>query len=181
MELLIQKSDYAKYRINKGGLSISNKFKKFLSWRTSTGRNMMDIAKIDQRIRLGAKLLSNYKDVLIIGTKFDEKYSKKFAELMGFKFLSKFRCGMLSNPEYKGYLEPEIIFVTNTELLRNAISEAELVGLPVIGYCNTDSNLSCIDYIIPINTTSEKALAVAFWLIAKECLNKKITLEEFLE
>jgi small subunit ribosomal protein S2 len=183
MELLIPKSEYIKYRINKGGLEKNKKLERFISWKTDDGRNIFNIQELDNRLRVAAKFLFN-KDIVVIPTKLDEKYTKRFCEILGFKYIPHYKASIFSNPLNKEFYEPDIVFLTNIEQYRNVVEEANLNRIPVVCFCNTNSNISGVDLIIPLNTTSKKAIAVALWLILNEIKKlkkeKEISLEEFI-
>lgn len=184
MELLIPKSEYIKYRINKGGLEKNKKLERFISWKTPTGRNIFNIIEIDRRLRLAAKFLLN-KEVAVVSSKLDEKYVEKFCNILGFKFIKHYKASIFSNPRGKEFYEPDIIFITNINQHRNVVEEAMLNRIPVIAFCNTNSDISGVDFIIPLNTTSKKAIALALWLILSEMKKlkkeKEINFKEFIK
>ena len=47
------------------------------------------------------------------------------------------------------------------------------MGIPVIAFCDTDSPTSYVDLIIPTNNRGRKALALVFWLLAREVLRAR--------
>jgi ribosomal protein uS2 len=184
MELLIPKSEYIKYRINRGNLKKNKKMERFISWKTSSGRNIFNIQEIDKRLRIAAKFLLN-KEVVVVSTKLDKDYVEKFCNYLGFVHISHYKASIFSNPLNKEFYEPDAIFITNVDQHRNVIEEANLNRIPTIAFCNTNSDTSGIDLIIPLNTTNKKAIAVALWLILNEIRKMKgeegITLEDFVK
>lgn len=169
--------------MNKGELNRNKKLDRFIAWGTSGGRNMFSIQKIDERIRIAAKFLSG-KKILVVCTELDEEYCKKFGDLIGAQVTSGYSSSALSNPENKDYFEPEILLVTNVDESRNAVDEAVINRLPVVAFCNTDSDTSGVDLIIPINTTNRNGIGVALWLILNEMKSikkeKSPSLDDFL-
>lgn len=145
---------------------MNKKLEKFIDWKTTSGRNMFNIQQIDERLKFAFKFLAGKKEILVVGSELDEKCQKIFGELISAKVVDKFSAGMLSNPFYKKYTEPEILFTTNADLNKNAIEEANLVNIPTIAFCNTNSDISGVDLVVPINTTNQKAIMVSLWLIA---------------
>ncbi len=184
MDLLIPKAEYIKYRINKGNLEKNKKLDRFISLETSVGRNLFDISSIDNRLRIAAKFFDN-KSVAVISTDFDEKYVKKFCEHTGFTHVKHYTASIFSNPQNERFFEPDLIFVTNIDLNRNAVEEANTNKIPVTAFSNTNSNISGLDFLIPLNTTSKKAIGVALWLITNEIKKarkeKEISFEDFME
>ena len=53
------------------------------------------------------------------------------------------------------------------------VEEASLVGVPVIALASTDNSKSNVDLVIPMNNKGRRALAIAFWLIAREILKER--------
>lgn len=183
MELLIPRSEYIKYKVNKGELSKNKKFDRFISWITPAGRNMFSIHKIDERVRVAAKFLLD-KNFLIVCTELDKEYCKKFGELTGAKVVSNYSSSILSNPNNKDYFETELLFLTNVDENRNAVQEANINQIPVLAFCNTNSDISGVDLVVPLNITNKGAIGVVLWLILNEIKKlkkeKPILLEEFI-
>ena len=184
MELLIPKREYIKYRVNMGKFKKNKKLVKFIHWSTSAGRNMFSIQKIDERIRIAARFLLD-KDFLIVGTELDEEYCKKFGKFTGAKVISNYTSSILSNPNNKEYFEPDVLFVTNVDENLNAIQEANINRIPVLAFCNTNSDVSGVDLIVPLNTSNKYAIGLSLWLILNEMRKlkkeEKIPFEEFMK
>ena len=53
---------------------------------------------------------------------------------------------------------PEVLFVMDVGYEKNAISEAKKLGIPVVGIVDTNNNPAGIDYIIPGNDDSIRAV-----------------------
>jgi len=168
MELLIPSEDYKKYRMNKGEVFRNKKLDRFLSWETPSGRNMFSIQAIDERIRVAAKFLCTKKNVVLVGSELENAAAQEFGKATGATVIEKYRSSLFSNPKNSKYTEPEVIFVTNADENRNVIDEANLNNIPVVAFCNTNSDTEGIDIIVPINTTNQKALEITLWLIANE-------------
>ena len=184
MDLLIPRSDYIRYKVNKGELSKNKKLDRFLSWKTPAGRNMFSIHKIDERLRITAKFLLN-KQPLIVCSDLDEEYCKKFGELSKLKVVSNYSSSIISNPNTKEYFEPELLFVTNVDENRNAVNEANLNHIPILAFCNTNSDISGVDLIIPLNITNKNAIGISLWLVLNEMRKLKkenpVPIEDFME
>lgn len=64
---------------------------------------------------------------------------------------------------------PDILFVIDVEHERIAVQEANKLGIPVIGVVDTNSDPSGIDYIIPGNDDSIRAVKLYVTAIADAC------------
>ncbi len=85
-------------------------------------------------------------------------------------------------------MEPHVVVVTDPRGDAQALQEASKIGIPVVALCDTDNSTAGVDIVIPTNNKGKKALAVIYWLIAKETLRERgelkddfIPLEEFGE
>jgi small subunit ribosomal protein S2 len=87
--------------------------------------------------------------------------------------VGRFIPGSLTNPASKDYIEPSIIMVTDPRADSQAIKEAVKTRLPVVALCDTDSNATNIDLIIPTNNKGRKALSAVYWLLARQLLRER--------
>jgi small subunit ribosomal protein S2 len=92
-----------------------------------------------------------------------------FAKVTGAKsVVGRFIPGTLTNPEYRDFVEPDVVVVTDPIGDSQAVKEAVDVGVPVIAMCDTNNMTTHIDIVIPTNNKGRKALALIYWLLAKE-------------
>jgi small subunit ribosomal protein S2 len=80
---------------------------------------------------------------------------------------------MLSNPLYPNRLEPNVIIVSDPKADVQAVKEASSIGIPVIALCSTDNDFSFVDLVIPTNNKGRRALAVIYWLLARQILRER--------
>jgi small subunit ribosomal protein S2 len=73
--------------------------------------------------------------------------------------------------EMKGL--PAAMFVVDTGMHNIAIQEAQKLGIPVIGIVDTNNDPSGIDYIIPGNDDSARAIKLYAAAVADACLHGK--------
>ena len=66
---------------------------------------------------------------------------------------------------------PDAIFVIDVDHERIAVTEANKLGIPVIGIVDTNSNPDGVDYVIPGNDDAIKAIQLYVESIANACLN----------
>ncbi|MFT4517836.1 MAG: small subunit ribosomal protein S2 [Halioglobus sp.] len=69
---------------------------------------------------------------------------------------------------------PDALFVVDVDHERIAITEANKLGIPVIGIVDTNSNPDGVDYIIPGNDDAIRAIKLYVTAIADACLAGKI-------
>ncbi|MGO2241163.1 MAG: 30S ribosomal protein S2 [Halomonas sp.] len=77
---------------------------------------------------------------------------------------------------------PDALFVIDVDHERIAINEANKLGIPVIGVVDTNSNPDGVDYVIPGNDDSIRAIQIYVKAIADACGRaKESNAQEFVE
>ncbi len=141
------------------------------------GLFVLDVKKTDDRIRVTAKFLSRYEHskVAVAATRlYAQEPIKKFCQLTGATpLIGRFIPGQLSNPQYPGRIDPEVILVSDPRADAQAVKEASKVGIPIVALCSTDNEFSGVDLVIPTNNKGRRALAVIFWLLARQVLRER--------
>jgi small subunit ribosomal protein S2 len=157
------------------------------------GLFVLDVQKTDERIRVAAKFLARFEPAKIAvtaGRLYAQEPVKKFCELTGATpVIGRFIPGLLSNPLYSNRIDPEVIVVSDPRADAQAVREASRVGVPIVALCSTDNEFAGVDLIIPTNNKGRRALAVIFWLLARQVLRERgelaadkdppITIEDF--
>jgi small subunit ribosomal protein S2 len=87
--------------------------------------------------------------------------------------VGRFIPGLLSNPLYPNRIEPEVLVVSDPRADAQAVKEAGSVGIPVVALCSTDNEFTGVDLIIPTNNKGRRALAVIYWLLARQVLRER--------
>ncbi len=141
------------------------------------GLFVLDIKKTDERIRIAAKFLSRFEPAKIsaVAARLYARYpAKKFCETVKATPLAgRFVPGSLSNPLYPDHLEPAVIIVSDPKADVQAVKEAGIMGIPVVALCSTDNEFSGVDFVIPTNNKGRRALAVIYWMLARQILREK--------
>jgi small subunit ribosomal protein S2 len=66
---------------------------------------------------------------------------------------------------------PNIMFIIDTNKEANAIDEAKRLGIPVVAILDSNCNPDLIDYPIPGNDDSSRAIALYCELVSKACID----------
>jgi small subunit ribosomal protein S2 len=147
------------------------------------GLYIIDVKKTDEKIKTAAKFISKYnpEDVLAVSIRqYGQKPVKKMGELTGIRILDgRFRPGSLTNPNAKGFFEPSLLIVTDPLADQQALHEAENIGIPVIGLCDTNNETKYLDIIIPTNNKGRRALALIYWLLTREILKQQAKIKKY--
>ncbi|MEM2884736.1 MAG: 30S ribosomal protein S2 [Thermoproteota archaeon] len=154
--------------------------KPFIRTVRSDGLSILNLQLIDDRIRIASLFMSRFepsKIVAVSGKEYGKVPVQKFCEHVGaFPVVGRFPPGLFSNPVFSGHISPEVVIVSDPKVDYKAITEASIVGVPVIGICDTDNSCSDVDLIIPGNNKGRRALAAVFYLLAREILRIRGTI-----
>jgi small subunit ribosomal protein S2 len=141
------------------------------------GLFVLDVQKTDERIRVAAKFLARFeaaKVAVAASRLYAHEPVRKFCELTGATpIIGRFIPGLLSNPLYANRIDPEVIVVSDPRADAQAVKEASRVGIPIVALCSTDNEFAGVDLVIPTNNKGRRALAVIFWLIARQVLRER--------
>lgn len=171
----------------KAGIHIGTKFRtkymdKFIYKTRPDGLSVLNLQKIDERLRLAANFLAQYEpeDILVVSRRENGwKPVRKFAAHTGVKFFAgRYPPGILTNPNLESYMEPKVLVVTDAWPDRNAVNDAVKVGIPIVALCDTNNQANNLDLVVPCNNKGKKSLGLVFWILATEYLKKKGKLKE---
>ncbi len=141
------------------------------------GLFVLDIQKTDERIRIAAKFLARFepsKIAAVAARLYARTPVERFCEVTGATpVVGRFIPGLLSNPLYPDRIEPEVVIVSDPRADGQAVREASTVGIPVIALCSTDNEFRNLDLVIPTNNKGRRALAVIYWLLARQMLRER--------
>ena len=147
------------------------------------GLYIIDVNKTDERIMAAAQFIASYelKQVLAVSVRqYGERPIQKLSQHTGISVLpGRFRPGILTNPNAKGYFEPELLIATDPLADIQAIREARNTGIPVVALCDTNNETKHIDLVIPTNNKGRRALALVYWLLSKAILKEKGKIDSY--
>jgi small subunit ribosomal protein S2 len=173
-ESLIPMDEYLAAGVHIGTQQKTEDMKKFIYRVRPDGLYVLDVKASDERIKIAASFLSKFDPmrILVVSARQYGQYpAMMFAKVVGAKSLvGRFIPGTLTNPQYRNFMEPDVVIVTDPIGDSQAVKEAVDVGIPVIGMCDTNNMTGNIDLVIPTNNKGRKALALIYFLIAREIL-----------
>jgi len=176
-DLLIPVEDYLAAGVHIGTQQKTKDMERFIHRVRTDGLYVLDVSKTDERIRTAADFLANYdpEQILVTSSRQYGRFpAEKFAEAVGARARTgRFIPGTLTNPQYAGYIEPDVVVVTDPIGDSQAVKEAITVGIPVIAMCDSNNSTSNVDLVVPTNNKGRRALSVVDWLLANETLDRR--------
>jgi small subunit ribosomal protein S2 len=173
-EPLIPVEDYLAAGVHIGTQQKSEDMKKFIYRVRGDGLYILDIRETDSRIKTAAKFLNQYEapNILVVTSRQYGQYpARKFAETIGaMSATGRLIPGLLTNPVLDGYIEPQVVIVTDPIGDAQVINEAVQSGIPVVALCDTNNMTRFVDLVIPTNNKGRKALSMIYFLLTREIL-----------
>ena len=176
-ELLLPRDTLLSAGIHIGTRMKTKDMEQFIYRVRPDGLFVLDVKKTDERIRIAAKFLARFEPSKIATAAarlYAQEPVRKFCEVTGATSIAgRFPPGLLSNPLYPNHIEPDVLIVSDPRADSQAVREASLVGIPIVALCSTDNDFSGIDLVISTNNKGRRALAVIYWLLARQILREK--------
>jgi small subunit ribosomal protein S2 len=181
-ELLIPLDRYLAAGLHIGTQQKTKDMERYIYRVRADGLYVLDVRKTNDRIVSAAKFLAKFDpdDILVVSTRqYGQAPVKRFGEIIGAKTIpGRFIPGTLTNPSYAKFIEPKVLVVTDPRSDSQAIIEPKQMGLPVVALCDTENLLGNVDIVVPVNNKGRKAIALVYWLLARQILREKGTIKE---
>lgn len=177
-EYLVPLDQYLAAGVHIGTQQKTQDMKKFIYRVRQDGLYVLDVRKTDERLRVAGKFLARFdpESILAVSVRlYGQKPVKKFGEVTGARTIpGRFLPGTMTNPQVKNFFEPDVLIVTDPRADHQAMKEAVEIGVPIVALVDTENFLSYVDVAIPTNNKGRKALALIYWILAREILyNRK--------
>ena len=176
-ELLVNQNEYLEEGIHIATKVRAPGMSRFIYKIREDGLYLLDVKTIDSRIKIAAKTLARYDPdkVIVTASRIYAIYAaKKFAELIGAKFLEgRVNPGIFTNPGRNDFMEPELLFISDSRNEKQAIKEASKINIPIVALSDTDNSTKYIDLLVPVNNRGRRSLAFVYYLLARELLKER--------
>jgi small subunit ribosomal protein S2 len=176
-EYLISPDEYLAAGVHIGTQVKTGDMRKFIYKVRPDGLYVLDIRQLDERIKVAGRFLARFEPskVLVVSARqYGQKPVMVFAKVTGAEYrVGRFVPGTLTNPILKEYIEPDAVLVTDPAIDSQAVQEATDIGIPVVALCDSNNSAANVDLVIPTNNKGRKALALVYWLLAREVLKNR--------
>ena len=170
IDTLVPMEDYLKASIHLGTRVITPDMRKYVYRRRADGLAVFNTALLDNKLREGAAYLAKFNphDVIIVCKReAGWRAAKKFSETTGIRCFLKKYPGVLTNTNLENFFETQLVFICDPWLDKNALEDANRIGIPVLSICDTNNFTPGITQIIPGNNKSAKSLGMILYLLTK--------------
>jgi len=177
VELLVPLDVYLSAGVHIGTHICTKHMEKFVFRVRPDGLYILDIRKVDERLRIAAKFLARFDPqsiVVVSARQYGFKPVEMFCKFVGCKPITgRFIPGTFTNPKLDTFVEPDVVLITDPKADSQPLDEAAKMGIPVVAFVSTDNRLSYVDVAIPGNNKGRKSLAVLYWILARQVLREK--------
>lgn len=181
-QLLVPLEEYLKAGIHIGTRFKTQDMMPFIYKVRPDGLSVLNVEDINKRIGIAANFISQYEpqDILIVCRR-ESGWSvvDLMSKITGMKKLTgRYPPGILTNIKLKNFLEPKLIVSIDPWPDKNAVSDANRLGIPIVALCDTNNDAKLVDLMIPCNNKGKKSLSLVLYILTKEYLKKKNLIKE---
>lgn len=174
---LVPVEDYLKASMHLGTRVITPNMRKYIYKRRADGLAVFNTAMLDTTMREAGDFVSKYapEDIIIVCKREAGWHAVKlFSETLGIRsFTKKYPAGILTNTNLKEFFECKLVIICDPWLDKNALADANIVGVPVLSVCDSNNYALGITKIIAGNNKSAKSLGMIMYLLAKMYVEKR--------
>jgi small subunit ribosomal protein S2 len=161
IELLISVDKYLSAGVHIGTHICTKYMEPFVYKVRPDGVYILDVRKIDERLRVAGKFLAIYdpaRIAVVSARLYGKKPVLKMCQYLQCRpYVDRFLPGTFTNPALSVYFEPAAVLVTDPRADAQAVKEASEIGIPVVAFADTDNRTENIDLVIPANNKGRKS------------------------
>lgn len=176
-DLLLPLDEYLKVGLHIGTKFRTKDMQPFIYKVRPDSLSVLNVQKINERLTLAAKMMSNYEpNEILVACRRENGWQpvELFSKLTGIRAITgRYPPGLLTNVNLENFSEAKLIFVVDPLPDKNAVVDALRIGLPVIALCDTNNEVTNLELAVPCNNKGRKSLGLIFWVLAREYLKSR--------
>jgi small subunit ribosomal protein S2 len=177
IELLVPVDKYLSAGVHIGTHVCTKYMEPFVYKVRPDGVYILDVRKIDERLRIAGKFLAMFepaKIAVVSARLYGRKPVLKMCQYLQCRpFVDRFLPGTFTNPALTTYFEPDVVLVTDPRADAQAVKEASEIGIPVVAFADTDNRTENVDLVIPANNKGRKSLALLYWILTRQIMRER--------
>lgn len=176
-ETLVPLTDYIRCSVHLGTKVITPDMRRFVYKRRADGLAVINTNLIDDKLREAIEVFKKYdaKDIFI-ACKREAGWPavNRFSEATGIrKFTKKYPAGIITNLKLENFFETKLVIICDPWVDKNALRDAVLLKLPVIGICDTNNYTAGVTNMIIGNNKSQKSIGLLLYVLCRGYLKTK--------
>lgn len=181
-QFLAPLEDYLKAGIHIGTKIKTKDMEPFIYKVRPDGLSVLNVEDVNKRLNVAANFIAQYnpEDILLICRRESGwTIANLVSKLTGIKKLTgRYPPGILTNIQLKTFMEPKLIIAVDPWPDKNAVTDANRMGIPVVALCDSNNDAKQVDLIVPCNNKGKKSLGLIFWVLTKEYLKRRDMLKD---
>lgn len=181
-ELLVSEEEYLTSGVHIGTQHKTADMRPYIFRVRNDGLFVLDVAKTDAALREAARFLCKFdpkKTLFVSQRQYGQTPVKQAATAIGANAIAgRFMPGTLTNPIVSGFMEPDVLVLTDPLGDAQAMREALNIRIPILGLCDSNNEAKNLDVVIPANNKGRRSLALVYWLLAREILHVRGDLKD---
>merc|ERR1711981_138021 len=122
--------------------------------RRQDGVNIINLKKTWEKLMLAARAIAaieNPADVFVVSSRpYGQRAVLKFARYIGATAIAgRYTPGAFTNQIQAAFREPRLLVVADPRADHQPVTEASYANIPVIAFCNVDSPVRFLDFVVP--------------------------------